>query len=350
LPEAELHLLALKGGIADMGEASGWFQKIHLWDPDHESLRRGVELLFALRKQRFTDSLALFPTSHPKFAVFHRAINSQRRWGFAYPKRLSRLGLFRALPIDWYAHDSHQNLRLIENLTGVSALKVSGSTPSQTFTPTFPLPLIFPESIPQGNYLTCHPGSSAARGMAEKRLPPSSFAVLIRKIHRRFGWSTVLVGGPEERELRASVTALCPEAIVDVPTRSLAECAGVMARSQLFLGNDSGLMHIAASLNRPCAAIFGPTDEKRNGPYGYWEKGHSQQTRHLILRRQDLACAPCRTARNTGDDPGCIYGDWRCLKKFPLDKAWASLEPFLISLGASAATSPYPNDSKHIEP
>ncbi len=329
-PQAEIHFLALKGGIADMARSSGWFQSVCAWDPDKESIFSGISLLLRLRRLRFTHSLALFPTSHPKFALFHRMTAARVRWGFAYPHRLSRLGLHRALPLDLTAHDTLQNLRLVEAFTGVSAPADSR--------PSFPLPPSPPPGLPDGPYLACHPGSSAERGMAEKRLPPADFAAFIRRIHGRFGWPTVLVGGPEEKPLREAVARHCPEAIVSVPTRSLAECAGVLQGAVAFFGNDSGLMHLAAALNRPCAAVFGPTDERRNGPFGYWEKV-AGRPRHLILRRRDLACAPCRTARNTGENPGCVHGDWRCLRNFPHEFAWRELEAFLAACMPAVPTA-----------
>src|SRR4051794_33505283 len=66
-----LALLALKAGIAEMGQISGLFREIFAWDPDKEGAFKGLSLLREIRKDRFAHSLALFPASHWKFTLFH---------------------------------------------------------------------------------------------------------------------------------------------------------------------------------------------------------------------------------------------------------------------------------------
>ena len=66
----DLHLLALKPGIREMGQACGWFSTVHFWDPDKEPLFTGITLLLKLRSEKFDISLCLFPTGHWKFALF----------------------------------------------------------------------------------------------------------------------------------------------------------------------------------------------------------------------------------------------------------------------------------------
>jgi ADP-heptose:LPS heptosyltransferase len=60
---------------------------------------------------------------------------------------------------------------------------------------------------------------------------------------------------------------------------------------KLIIGNDSSLIHLAAGVETPVLAIFGPTEPKATGPYPF--TGHS-------VRRTELPCSPCgqRTCRN----------------------------------------------------
>src|SRR5690606_18469138 len=135
-------------------------------------------------------------------------------------------------------HDTPQNVRLAHHFLRDSLLE-----PGEPFLPFAPEA---PKGLPQGPFFACHPGSSAERGMADKRLAPNAFAALTRRVHHETGWPCVLVGGPEEHALRAAVAMDCRDALVTVETRSLAETAGVLAAARFFLGNDSGLMHVAA--------------------------------------------------------------------------------------------------------
>jgi ADP-heptose:LPS heptosyltransferase len=64
---------------------------------------------------------------------------------------------------------------------------------------------------------------------------------------------------------------------------SLIGLASVIEGCRLFIGNDSGITHLAAALGVPTVAIFGPTDPKRWAPRG----------KHVAVVRGDLSCAPC---------------------------------------------------------
>ena len=180
-----------------------------------------------------------------------------------------------------------------------------------------------PRRFPEGRYFVCHPGSSAQRGMDLKRLPPEVFADLIRRVHAALGLPAVLVGGPEEGHIRNAIQDLVPGACLNPVTWGLEQAAGVIARAEFFLGNDSGLMHMAAALGLPCLAFFGPTDDRRNGPVG---------GNHLILRR-DLSCSPCWTAMNVGKRVECMHWDYRCLRAFTADEAWPAIRDHLQGMG-----------------
>lgn len=315
-----LGLLALKGSIRHMALESGLVGAVHDWDPDKEGLARGLRVLSEIRRARYRNLLLFFPTSHKKFILFAFATGIPRKLGFAYagekwPARVQTLSLEPAPG----AHDVDQNIRLVEAFLGKPF--VGSRTP---FLPVKPAP---PRPPIEGAYYVCHPGSSAERGMAEKRFPPRGFADLIRRIRAETGLRALLIGGPEEQALREEILSLSGDAAFGAPARSLEDTAGLVAGARFFLGNDSGLMHVAVALGLPCAAFFGPTDEGRTGPYG---------PGHLVLRRAGLPCAPCWTAATVGRNPACVYGDTRCLRDFAVEEAWPRLKEFVIGLNARA--------------
>lgn len=326
LGRENLGLLALKGGIAELGEASGWFGAIHRWDPDKEGLGRGLRLLWEIRKRGYSHSLSLFPTFHWKFGIFAMASGIPRRLGFRHPQGKA-LGLFsepfhQALRANAESHDTDQNLHLVESLIGRKQ-----PAPVRL---TWPLPAQAPDA--GAPYFVVHPGSSAERGMADKRLPPEIFADLIGRMHASFGLQAVLVGGPEEAGLRKDIADRLQakgqgQALRDIRTRHLTDLGGVVAGARLYLGNDSGIMHVAVALGIPCAAFFGPTSARRTGPYGHADR-LGKRNRHLIVGRNDLACRPCRVGANVGRNPPCVTRDIRCLRELSADAAWAQIEPF----------------------
>lgn len=116
--------------------------------------------------------------------------------------------------------------------------------------------------------IAMHPGGAGLDG--RKRWPAERFAALIERLWREQGARTVLLGGPDERALAeqvaAQVRARAPsnapadmQPIVAAGRLSLLGAFALIARATLFIGNDSGLLHAAATLGVPYVGIFGPT-------------------------------------------------------------------------------------------
>ena len=74
--------------------------------------------------------------------------------------------------------------------------------------------------------------------------------------------------GDTERAMAAPLLAALPGAIDLVGRLTLPEIAAVLARVSLFIGNDSGLMHLAAAAGAPTLGLFGPTDASEYAPAG----------------------------------------------------------------------------------
>jgi heptosyltransferase-3 len=102
--------------------------------------------------------------------------------------------------------------------------------------------------------------------------PAERFAGVFRALAagRLEGAQAVIFGGPgeQERELAASVLALLPEAIDLTGRLALPEVAACMRCLDLFIGNDSGLMHLAAAAGAPTLGLFGPSHASQYAPAG----------------------------------------------------------------------------------
>ncbi len=85
----------------------------------------------------------------------------------------------------------------------------------------------------------------------------------------------------------------------------LKELIPVIGRSAFFVCNDTGPMHLAAALNVPVFAVFGPANPVRTGPYG---------DIHTVIRLEDLACAPCYAKHP------CTRHGFRCMKDLSVDR------------------------------
>ncbi len=83
------------------------------------------------------------------------------------------------------------------------------------------------------------------------------------------GARVAVVGGPAEREMAAPLLAGLGASAIDlVGTQPLAVVAAAIARASLYVGNDSGLMHVAAASGVPTLGLFGPSDDRHFRPWG----------------------------------------------------------------------------------
>ncbi|MGE5549981.1 MAG: glycosyltransferase family 9 protein [Bacteroidota bacterium] len=125
-----------------------------------------------------------------------------------------------------------------------------------------------------------HPGG---RYFPLKRWPVDRFARLAEILMGR-GLGVVVVGGPEDSELASLMDKqMRARAVTVVGKMRIRETAALLARCQLFVGNDSAPLHMAAAVNTPSIGLFGPTSPAQYSPYG---------TGHVVICKS-LPCSPC---------------------------------------------------------
>ena len=114
---------------------------------------------------------------------------------------------------------------------------------------------------------------SPGGGWGAKLWPPENYGEVAAALGRD-GLPSLINFGPGEEELARAVEESSAGAAQPLCC-SLGELIALTRRARIFIGGDSGPMHLAAALGVPVVAIFGPTDPTRNGPYG---------TRSVVLR------------------------------------------------------------------
>jgi ADP-heptose:LPS heptosyltransferase len=165
--------------------------------------------------------------------------------------------------------------------------------------------------------------------MLKKRLPAPKFSALIENIYRDFKIKCVLLGGAEEAGLRDEIKSRAAHAFLDISPRDLQELGYVIQHAAFFMGNDSGLMHIAVALNRKCIVFFGPSDEVRTGPYflSREEKDKSVSRGHLLIRHEKQA--PPQDNQKDSVNPRLRYSGSTGLERLDIDPAWEKMESFI---------------------
>lgn len=113
-----------------------------------------------------------------------------------------------------------------------------------------------------------------------KRWSAEKFGALISMLETE----TIIVGAGSDTKMSEEIKAKSNGNALSMAGKTdIKELILIIRNAEYVICNDSGPMHIAAALNIPVIAIFGPTNPLRTGPYG---------SNHVIIRR-DIDCAPC---------------------------------------------------------
>lgn len=125
--------------------------------------------------------------------------------------------------------------------------------------------------------LVIAPGS----GAREKNWPLSHFRAVGEWWEKRVGGRVIVLWGPVERE--RGTRAATDDWALGLSGLGLAEVAAVLGRCDLYLGNDSGITHLAAALGVQTAALFGPSSPEQWAPRG----------KRVKVISQGMECSPC---------------------------------------------------------
>jgi len=145
-----------------------------------------------------------------------------------------------------------------------------------------------------------HPGA----GSTAKRWPSRSFLELAQRL--RILGDLLIVEGPAETGLGSDLArSVGPGAHLasELPLRIL---AAVLSYCRAFVGNDSGITHLAAGLQIPCVALFGPSLPEHWAPQGS----------HVSVLRDADGCIPCSNPRE---------GSHRCLDNIAVEAVWRQI-------------------------
>ena len=152
--------------------------------------------------------------------------------------------------------------------------------------------------IHPNDFLVClHPGGSTF----DKQWPSENYASLADWLASEHNAKILILRGPNEAHLTRHIQKIMTHPPIAYAPASIRNLAALMEHCNLVVCNDSGPMHIAAALNVPMVAIFGPTD------YVAWEPLSARAT----IVRSDMPCWPCSAHK-------CKIG-WECTKKLPVD-------------------------------
>lgn len=159
-----------------------------------------------------------------------------------------------------------------------------------------------------------HPGA----GSPAKRWPAAAFLALGRRL-TDYG-ELLVVEGPAERGLGSELAASIGPHVILASDISLSLLAAVLSMCGGFVGNDSGIAHLAAGVQTPCVVLFGPTLPEQWRPLGP----------RVAVLREASGCPACASPADA------VH---RCMKNITLDMIWPCVMEMInfCRAGGSAA-------------
>lgn len=284
-----------------------------------------LKLISALRKRKY--DLVLHLTEHPRGAWLTRLLAP----GISVAPRASGMSEGRdsswwkasfthtfPLPRTTFRHTVEQNL---------DALRRLGMHPAIDDKKLILVPgmeaeikvkeLMKAHGVEEKRFIHIHPTSR----WFFKTWPAEKFAALILQLGKQ-GERVVLTAAPtaDEREMVAAIKTHLKAPVVDLTgSLNFKELAALTAKARAFVGVDSAPMHIAAAMQTPTVALFGPSGEKHWGPWAV-------KFRVVASTRPEHSCRPC------GND-GCGGSKVsECLNELPVSQVHDALNDLLATV------------------
>ena len=220
------------------------------------------------RLRQIAPQVAIDAQGLTKSALVCRLSGAPRRIGFGHPwgREISRW-LNNECVDTRSVHAVPRNLELLRPL-GIESPEVRFDLPEA------PADRAYAEELIEQYGLARRTGGfaliTAGAGWESKRWPAERFAAVARHLAVRHGLGVLLIWGSDaERALAEGVARESGTADTQpAPRLSLPQLAALARRARLFVGGDTGPLHIAAAVDTPCVGLYGPWPAAGHGPYG----------------------------------------------------------------------------------
>ena len=145
-----------------------------------------------------------------------------------------------------------------------------------------------------------------------------NYAEVASILAKQLNATILLFAGPNERDLQTQVAEMMDAPPILVQTNDLRHLAALISACDVYIGNDTGPMHIAAAVGTPVIALFGSTNHIRSGPYG---------DKHTVVQSGiNLGCNPCHPGRHPG---GCGVGSCEVIAGIRVEQVLNAVEEMI---------------------
>lgn len=284
-PDAQLAVVA-RPYVADLYRGQGICDELIPYDTNgkHHGWHGREALAAELRSRRFDLTLLLQNAFDAAWLTWRARI--PQRIGYALDFRSTLLT--KAVPVpkpgEIPSHEKFYYLELLRRIGWIDnlpddphiALQVPDSARHQAMQTLV-------EAGARRNARRIAVGAGASYGSA-KCWPPDRFAKALNEFLSHQDVDVILFGTAEESSVSAAISTELRRPATDLTGKTtIADLPALLSQCHLFLGNDSGAMHVAAAVGLPIVGVFGPTDPCGTAPV----------THHSTIVQQRPYCSPC---------------------------------------------------------
>ena len=290
-------------GSSEVVQGIPYVDELIFWDPvtihadsrgTHKTFGDKLGFIHDLRARHF-DKVYILKRSFGSALIGYLS-GARKRIGFATEGR--SFLLTRSVP---YRSEQHEVLSFLD------VLKADGIPVEDDYLESW----VTPQETDDAEKLLAATGADKSRLLAihpfgsiyEKTWPIERFAETATKLQKQFGLKPVILGAKGDLPGFVKFRHLFPDDSCDLVGKcGIRITQAVLHKSTFFLGNDSGVMHLAAAAGLPLLALYGPTSPARFGPWGG----------KTAVIYSDFHCSPCRQKYFTeckaaaGGKPACI--------------------------------------------
>lgn len=326
-PEAQIDLLCMFKGVKEIYELNPKINKIIYFNFMKEGFLKSLFFLIKLRG-KYDVTFNVYPSNRKEYNVISFLIGAEERYAVRYLRKdFVNFGFLNNQTIieNDYLHNVEENLLLAELFLQNHNIVYDEFDDGldiyfNEVLNTYSLDWFNKHKIMENDFVVgFHAGCATLKNHIKRRWEPEKFAELGNRLIEKYNSKILLFGGPDEYELNEKINSLMKNRALVVKTDSLLQTAALMKRSDIFVTNDSALMHIASALKLNVIAIFGPTNTNYVHPY---------KTNYKIAKL-NLECQPC--FYYSPKPLTCSRQDvkFKCIKELTVDIVFEKVEEMI---------------------
>jgi len=327
-PECKIDCLAMFSGAADIFKHNKNVDNIIRFDFLKEGALNSLNFLIKMRK-KYNITINVYPSNRIEYNVINYLLGAEKRCAVNYNRKdFQNLGFLNNIRVkeNDELHNVVENINLVEKLTG------------KTFNKQIPLELNITEferdfadaylnklDIKESDIIIgIHPGCNTLKNHINRRWDTNKFAELANRLALENCKILVFGGGDEKKIKDVIVHVGKSEDIISIETETLLQTAAVIEKCNLFVTNDSSLMHVASAMKRFVVPIIGPTNTSYIHPW---------MTEYAVCSL-NLDCSPCFFYSQKPLE--CNRNDiqYKCIKEITVDMVFHIVKNNLRKLNA----------------